>query len=137
MNEMPTLDHSFNSTTPFIAGFDTNLNKITGVLRDFWTNNYPSLVKFTYSNRESREEVYIRYLDYGQRRICDVQKLLGMCKTVATFYCHFAILVLKREWQRGESGDSRMCNHIAHIQQFLSNAKLTLGRGVEHTHNIG
>ena len=43
-----------------------------------------------------------------QCEICDVQKLLGMRKMVATFYCHFAIPVLKQEWRRGESGDSRM-----------------------------
>ena len=44
----------------------------------------------------------------GQREICDVQKPLGMRKMVATFYCHFAIPVLKQEWWQGESGDNRM-----------------------------
>ena len=43
-----------------------------------------------------------------QRRICDVQKLLGRRKVVATFYCcqtHLvAILVSRLEWQ----SDSRM-----------------------------
>ena len=43
-----------------------------------------------------------------QCEICDVQKLLGMRKMVATFYCRrthlVAILVLRLEWQ----SDSRM-----------------------------
>ena len=31
-----------------------------------------------------------------------------MRKMDATFYCHYAIPVLKQEWRQGESGDSRM-----------------------------
>ena len=45
---------------------------------------------------------------HDQSEICVGQKLLGMRKMDATFYCHFAIPVLKQEWQRGESRDSKM-----------------------------
>ena len=58
---------------------------------------------------------------------CDVQKLLGMRKMVATFYWHCLKTGLKREWQRGESGTVECSNHFAHTQQFLYIAKNTLG----------
>ena len=52
---------------------------------------------------------------FSDSRICmtnvrfALDKNCWVCKKMdATFYCHFAILVLKQEWQQGESGDSRM-----------------------------